>query len=350
MTSLSSVALRSTCSMNPHKSRGIPKAKTLPAFTRDQRDTAHALLATRVAFMMGRKLEEGDWSSVYCQAKGIPERKWSNLNIDVMYQGLGVEHKMLGQPSDVPLEKVCGTRLMHPAATRSIRVPPTTERPNKAMKDVLTQYAKLLEARRTKLKEDAPGKEPDLRTGWLLWQTSLREFLYFEEEAIAPDPSDYFAEWRESGGGARKASKNLWIYEKATGYKKFSVTTSAGAKIQPYFDVPPPSDPNLYYFKVQGEEVKPGFVRIWVQISTERELRAIAGKLDPENLGLIIANVAAEPQDAESAQLARYEEAVPIVVTLESYGLLTATFPKAISDAHIAQLLVDRLRKLKPRS
>ena len=44
--------------------------------------------------MMGRKFEEGDWADVYCTAKNIPNRGWSNLNIDVIYNGLGVEHKM----------------------------------------------------------------------------------------------------------------------------------------------------------------------------------------------------------------------------------------------------------------
>ena len=42
--------------------------------------------------MMGRKLEEGDWAEVYCRAKGLPNQGWSNLNIDVMHEGLGVEH------------------------------------------------------------------------------------------------------------------------------------------------------------------------------------------------------------------------------------------------------------------
>jgi hypothetical protein len=63
--------------------------RTLAAFTQREKETAHVLLATQVVFMMGRKLEEAGWSSVYCKAKGIPERGWSNLNIDVMYKGIG---------------------------------------------------------------------------------------------------------------------------------------------------------------------------------------------------------------------------------------------------------------------
>src|SRR3954452_17528968 len=99
------------------------RPKTLPAFTADQRVAVHRLLAAGVAFMMGRKFEEGDWADVYSTAKRIPNRGWSTLNIDVMHGGLGVEHKMLRSAAEEKLKDLCGTRLMHPAATRSIRVP-----------------------------------------------------------------------------------------------------------------------------------------------------------------------------------------------------------------------------------
>lgn len=323
----------------------MKKPKTLPAFQGKQKETAHALLATHVAFMMGRKFEEGDWSSVYCRAKGIPERGWSNLNIDVMYKGLGVEHKMLRVAPDQPIHSFCGTRQMHPSATRSIRISSTDANANEVMKDVLAQYADLINERRAKVREDAGGKEADLRTGWLLWQSSLREFLYFEEEMVPPDPNDYFAEWRESGGGSRKKSKNLWVYEKETGQKRYSITTSAGAKIQPYFDVPPPNDPNVHIFKVQGEEIGTGVVRIWVAASTARELRRIVGELTKDNLSVIIATVAAEQTEEPSAHKVGREEAVPLTLTLESYNLLVASFPNAVSDEHMAQLLVTRLNK-----
>jgi hypothetical protein len=323
----------------------LKRPRTLPAFDKKQKETAHLLLATHVAFMMGRKLEEADWSSVYCRAKNIPEQGWSNLNIDVMYKGLGVEHKMLGVPSDKPIQSVCGTRLMHPAATRSIRISSTDADPNDVMKDVLTQYAEVIEQRRSKVKENAGGGKADLRTGWMLWQSSLREFLYFEEETLAPDPSQYVADWRESGGGLRKASKNLWVYEKETGQKRYSITTAAGAKIQPYFDVPPPTDPNIYIFKVQGEEISPGVVRIWVAAPTARELQRVVGDLSRENLSLVITNAAAEQGDGESPQISMKEEAVGLTMTIESYNLLLAMFPGAVSDEHMAQLLVTRLNK-----
>jgi hypothetical protein len=104
--------------------------KTLQAFSKTEFTKAHALLAARVATMMGRKFEEGDWSYVYHTAKNIPPSGWSNLNIDVMHKSLGIEHKMLCVQSKKSIKEHCGTSLMHPAATRSIRVP-STERANR---------------------------------------------------------------------------------------------------------------------------------------------------------------------------------------------------------------------------
>jgi hypothetical protein len=318
--------------------------QTLPAFTPPERDAVHRLLATKVAFMMGRKFEEGDWADVYSTAKGIPNRGWSNLNIDVMHDGLGVEHKMLRSSAHEKLKDLCGTRLMHPAATRSIRIPSVDGDPNEVMADVLGQYAALIQERRRKVAEDAGGREPDMRVGWLLWQSTLREFMYFEQEMLEPDPSDYFAEWRDSGGGARKSSRNLWIFEKESQQKRYSVTTSAGAKIQPYFDVPPPNDPNLYWFRVQGEELQSGLIRLWIAASTERELRRLLGDVSPEKVGLAISSVAAATVDnAGEATIAR-EEALPILLSLDSYILLATACP-GVSDEHMVQLLVERLRR-----
>ena len=69
------------------------RPKTLRAFSAREFIHAHDLLAGRVAAMMGRKFEEGDWSYVYQTAKGFPPSGWSNLNIDIMHGSLGVEHK-----------------------------------------------------------------------------------------------------------------------------------------------------------------------------------------------------------------------------------------------------------------
>ena len=93
---------------------------TLKAFSKNEYKKAKIYLATQVAHMMGRKLEEDDWNKVYCMAKGIPYTGWSNLNIDVIHQGLGLEQKILRVSGlrGRAIKSVCGTTMMHPAATR----------------------------------------------------------------------------------------------------------------------------------------------------------------------------------------------------------------------------------------
>lgn len=322
------------------------RPKTLAAFSTKERDKAHALLGSLVATMMGRKLEEGDWTDVYCAAKGIPLRGWSNLDIDVMYDNLGVEQKMLCYRSSVNLAEACGKTLMHPAATRSIRVPSTDTDPQSAMADVLTQYGELIEARRQKVREQSsPGVEPDMRTGWLLWQESLRQFLYFEEEMFPPNPDDYVAQWHtHNASGGRKSSTNLWVYEKDTGTKRYSVTTVAGAKIQPYFDVPPPSNPNLYLFTVIGEVVDVGLVRIWIAEPTARELGTLIGGLDTETVSRAVIEAAAAVSAVEdSTTLFVTEAARQILITEEAYKALQNAIP-GVSDEHSFQMLAQYLR------
>ncbi len=317
------------------------RPQTRQAFTPQEQERAHHLLATRVATMMNRKFEEGDWAHVYCTAKQIPLAGWSNLNIDIMYQGLGVEHKMLSRPSDIHLKDLRGTRLMHPSATRAIRIPQEGD-PNQVMADVLAQYANLIEQRRAKVAANYPGHEPDMRTGWLLWQTGLQEFLYFEEEMLPPNPDDYFAEWRESSGGSRKKSKNLWVYEKDTGQKRYSITTAAGAKIQPYFDVPPPNDPHVYYFRVQGESLEDGLIRVWITPSTQLELKRLVGNLQVETISTAILEAAEEPPETHKSPDLSNDLAVPITLTKEAYDLLTMSFP-GVSDEHRIQQFIRQL-------
>jgi len=295
--------------------------------------------------MMGRKLEEGDWADVYCRAKGIPNRGWSNLNIDVMHEGLGVEHKMLSYRSNTNIAKACGETLMHPAATRSIRIPTGRATAERAMREVLQQYADLIQQRTNKVREQAPtGTQPDMRTGWLLWQESLRQFLYFEEPMEAPDPSRYSAEWVESGGGSRKGSRNLWIYEKATGKKRFSVTTAAGAKIQPYFDVPPPNDPNLYIFTVIGEVILDGMVRCWLTQTTLQDLQQILERVSSQTVSKAIQQHLANMPAVEAGPVAVEGPAEPLEITADAYALLTSRLP-GVNDDHCFQMLVRLLRK-----
>ena len=240
----------------------MQKIETLKAFNSDEKSMASELLAAKVATMLGRKMEEDDWDFVYCNAKRIPQTNWSNLNVDVNFQGLGVEHKMLRVNKSGSILDACGTTKMHPAGTRSIRVLATGD-PDIVASDVLQQYSDLIEAREKAVLEKSDTGRVDMRFGWLLWKETLDEFLYFEEAMEKPIPSDFFAHWNDTPAkGARKASRSLWIYDKATHNKVYSVTTTAGAKIQPYFQVPDPTDPNLYHFVVRGVLDNDGLVEV----------------------------------------------------------------------------------------
>ncbi|WP_413200761.1 DNA methyltransferase [Nostoc piscinale] len=320
------------------------RPRTLPAFTQKEYEDAQTYLAIKVAYMMGRKFEEGDWADVYCRAKGIPKAGWSNLNIDVMYDLLGVEHKMLCYRSKPDLRDACGTTLMHPAATRSIRIPVDDQDPNQVMRNVLTQYGELINQRRNKVSQQAQSSGiPDMRTGWLLWQESLRQFLYFEEEMLIPNPDDYYAEWRPSGGGSRKQSQNLWIYERETGKKRYSVTTSAGAKIQPYFDIPSPIDPNLYIFTVIGEVLNTGLIRVWLTESTKRELQRLVGSLDTTIVSETILRVIDQLGEITSSDTDDFEIGYPILLTQDAYAALQDKLP-GVNDDHCFRLLTQYLR------
>jgi hypothetical protein len=233
---------------------------------------------------------------------------------------------------------------MHPAATRSIRIPSTEGNPTEIAREVLQQYADLIEQRRQKVAESSPGQEPDLRTGWLLWQVDLVEFLYFEEEMLPPNPHDYWAEWHESRSGNRKPSKNLWVYEKETGVKRYSITTSAEAKIQPYFDIPAPNDPNLYYFRVQGEPIERDRVRIWVTPTTALILQNILGSMDIDVVSAAIIAHAQQvcSQETRAMEAAETELAKPILITQAAYASLTQAFA-GVSDEHRMQLFVQHL-------
>lgn len=320
---------------------------TLPCFTEEQKDRAHVLLAIRVAHMMGRKFEEGDWSYVYCRAKGIPEVSWSNLNIDVAHENLGVEHKMLCYRSDANLAQAFGTTLMHPSATRSIRVPSLDTDPNEAMRDILMQYGELIQSRRSKIeKKNSTGKPVDMRTGWLLWQESLRQFLYFEEPMVEPDANLYFAKWveRQVGEGVRKGSKNLWIFEKESGRKRYSVTTSAGAKIQPYFDIPPPNDPNVYLFTVIGEHISCGQIRVWLTSSTAKDLERLVGSLNTEMVSdAVLHAVEKKVYGTEQNAVTLEETGISITLREDAYRALVEAFP-GVNDEHCFRHFLEQMQ------
>ncbi len=214
------------------------------------------------------------------------------------------------------------------------------------MTNLLTQYADLIRARTDKvLSEYGKPGTPDMRVGWLLWQESLRQFMYFEQQMIAPDPNDYYAEWVDSGGGVRKKSRNLWIYEKETGKKRYSVTTEAGAKVQPYFDVPPPTDRNLYIFTVIGEEIKVGLVRVWVTESTYDELKRLIGDLgDHERLTQAIKESINRIPRGESAGSINVERGCSLILGADAYQALTEAVG-GVNDDHSFRLLARALSK-----
>jgi len=319
---------------------------TLKAFSDKEYNKAKVLLATQVAHMMGRKLEEDDWNRVYCAAKEIPHSGWSNLKIDVNYCGLGVEQKLLRVSGlgNRPIKSVCGTTMMHPAATRSIRIKNTDLPADDVMHDVFEQYSELIEIRTAKVREEASGvKSVDMRVGWLLWEDSLTEFLYFEQPLVAPDPKEYYAEWNITlPKGARKGSKSLWIFERDTHKKRYSITTSAGIKIQPYFDVPAPSDPNLYYFRVQSESIDYDTVQIWVSANTARAIKRIIGNLDKDTVSEAIVMVAGCSVIAESVVSTDSDLAMPILVSKKAFELFQSTWV-GVSDEHRAQLFLESL-------
>lgn len=311
--------------------------ETLEAFSESEYDAARRLLAAKVSTMLGRKMEEGDWDFVYCNAKKIPATPWSNLHIDINHDGVGVEHKMLRVMRSGSILQECGTTKMHPAGTRSIRIPNASDA-NEAAQNILAQYCDIIDSRATLVREAAGVDTADMRTGWLLWKDGLDEFLYFEVAMVKPRGEDYYAEWNiNPARGARKESRSLWVYERESGRKRFSITTEAGAKIQPYFDVPPPTDPNLYHFQVKGVMVDGGLVEVWLTRSTAKYLELLYGSLTDAVLSDAI--LAFDPQATVMAtrEFAIAEDiAVPVRISAAAYKKLTDIFGST-SDEELLQ-------------
>ena len=304
--------------------------ETLPAFSVKEQQRAYRLLVARVAHMGTRKFEEGDWTDVYCGAKGIPKTGWSNLHIDIIHDAVGVEQKMMSRSVNRPITAWCGTMIMHPSATRALRIDSINRDADAVMADVFRQYGELIERRTQKIRQMG-FDQPDMRTGWLLWQESLRQFLYFEERMKAPDPKDYYAIWNEHASSAtRLGSKNLWIYERASKQKRFSVTTQAGIKLQPYFEVPPMDDRNLYVFIAQGEEAGGGQVRLWLTTATARDLYELVGDLEVEHVSNTI--LSAELRTGADAVIVEGEKVVEVLVSDKAYVKLSNF--SGFSDEH----------------
>lgn len=249
----------------------------------------------------------------------------------------------IGRLGPKSIMDVCGTMKMHPAATRSIRIEDVELPANEVMEDVLTQYSELIKERTRRVRENSPDGSADMRFGWLLWEDGLREFLYFEEAMITPDPTAYTAVWNETPArGSRKASKSLWIFDKIAGTKRYSVTTSAGIKIQPYFNVPPPDDPNLLYFRVQSEPLGDDTVVLWVSATTAERLRLYIGSTERDAVSDAVARAFSSVASNQLAGTVETNVAVPIEVSKSAFDLLVQRWG-GVSDEHRVQQFIGAL-------
>jgi hypothetical protein len=319
---------------------------TLPVFTDEEYTRAKRFLAARVAYMMGRKLEEGDWSHVYCKARGIEIPDWSNFEVDVEIPGLALELKMMCVSESMDIKDICGTRLMHPALTRKISLPANLKE-EKAMRSVIADYQRVLDDRLQRVAAISGDKPVELRSGWLIYESSLTEFLYFEESTLNLDPEKNWAVWKDKTKNTksrRRGNKNLWIHSLATKEKVWSVTGgTAGTKIQPYFTIPPADDPNLYYFRVQGEPVTDETIRVWVTESTAKSLKTILGNLETAHLSEAILRAAATAPTLSSTET--HELVHDLIISQDAYDALKEKFA-GVSDEHCFQLLCKQLLEI----
>lgn len=259
-------------------------AEYIQAFDADEVLMATAEVNKLVRSLQGRKLEEGDWTSLYCRVKGVPEMGWSNLPFrDYLHDGVGVEFKLLSKADP---SGCMGKSLMHPAATRTIDFS-ENEPAEDAMAKVFQQWGAAISEFEDRVRATSKTGSVDVRWGILLWAPDHSEFLYFEERLEKPRVEDYQARWHD-GNHRGKATRNLHIFEKATGKKKFSCTLPRnGAKLQPYFDVPDVAN-GAHIFRPEKADVLPLFVRredadaiekLFPDISSGRD-RAASGELE----------------------------------------------------------------------
>lgn len=121
------------------------------------------------------------------------------------------------------------------------------------------------------------------------------------------------------------------------------MTSASGAKIQPYFDIPSPGQENLIYFKVQGEEISPEKIAIWLSSTTARELKTFLGDLSEETLNAAIAEFSEIPGEAEIGAASTEDLAQQFIISKEAYLTLITRWG-GISDEHRAQLFLQTVR------
>jgi hypothetical protein len=203
----------------------------MSVFTKAQRGLIAARLADVAAYSDGI-FTERQWMRIYCEAMGIPVPPASNVYIDLKYSGKGREMKVLG------VTTLDHARIMMPSITRAIRIESVAAPAMYVMREVLEQYREFVGGRIAAVQQTCNTDSVDLRYGVLLYRKDLQQFCYFEAPMELPDPDDYLAHWQIRKGNVRKPSKCLWVYSASTGQKDYSITTTAGIKVQKYFDVP----------------------------------------------------------------------------------------------------------------
>lgn len=243
--------------------------EVVQAFTTDEAAIAERELAGLGNLLRQAKgpFEEYHWRPIYCKAKGIEGGgTWSNLAFnDLLHQGLGIEWKVLKRPSPKADQ---GRMLMHPAATRKLDYDPTGSA-EAAKNAVLNQWGAEIRGFQQRVQATSDTGIADIRWGILLWSSRLTEFLYFEEKIEVPRPREFRGQWVD-GRHRGQRTRNLHIFERATGTKRYSVTLPKnGAKLQPYFDIPT-VEQGAHLFEIGDEPLFP----LWVSKQTYEDLGA----------------------------------------------------------------------------
>jgi hypothetical protein len=302
-----------------------------------------------VAHKRGWKFLDRDWTAVYCYAKGLPESKWSNYDLDVVYKdggrGVGVELKIMNVGSDALRDDDQRiAEVMHPAATRTIAINPKASA-TKAMDDFVVKYREMIAKRRSgvAIATGVAESQVELRLGLLLYQeidpeSNQRQFVYFETP-MAEANEEWVAKWKpvweDRSGGKRRDSHSLAIYD-APGHKCFSITTSSGFKVQPYYSIPGAGDPNLYVFDVQGATSIEGVVNVHLTAQNARILEQYLGSL--ENLEAAILKTP-EPPNLPDDYLR--EGIRTIALSEAAYAKLTGDYPLGDDNLSIEALLYE---------
>lgn len=319
---------------------------TVAAFTDTEHQRAYKLLASKVATMGGRKLEEDDWNSVYLQTKRFPESGWSNTDLDINHEGLGVESKLLKSTRKGGVSSYFGDTIMHPAGTRAVDTPEYgfgNGDADEAAHFMVQEYADYIRRRQNEVRENSSDGEADLRLSLLIWEEDLSEFIYFERRWTPPDPDDFYGEWSHNprSSSKRQSSTSLHVYREANDEKRYSVTDpSKGVKVQPYIDVPEEDSDHLYHFVAQGET--PGASmkrRVWAPPTLDTYLKT---KLGDDVDGEMLSNKIYEFADRVSSGeidlssddgVESISIAEPFDITQEAYSILQELSEASDTDA-----------------